>query len=52
MKRTSRNFQPSVIDRWRAVTDSLGYGPRGMVKLLLFMLDYAEAHPDLFRRRP
>lgn len=52
MKRTSRNFNPSVLKRWRQVTLSLGYGPKSQVKLLLLLLDYAEMHSDFFRKRP
>jgi hypothetical protein len=51
MKRTSRNFDPAVLRRWRQVTDMLGWGQRGMVKLLMALLDHAEQNPDSFRKR-
>lgn len=51
MSRLPRKFERADLSRWRQVTLMLGYGPRSMIKLLRILLDYAEEHPDYFRKR-
>lgn len=39
-----------LYQRWRRLTDSLGFGERGMMKLLDTLLGHAEANPTQFRK--
>lgn len=51
MQRTMVKLHRPLYQSWRSLTDDLGYGERGMMKLLEAMLDHAQAHPEFFQRR-
>lgn len=43
---------PALFKRWTDIAQRFGWGKRGArLRLLSVLLDYAEEHPALFRRR-
>jgi hypothetical protein len=48
--RTNVKINRLVVSQWRSATRKLGYGERGMVKLLRNLLDYAEKNPSIFSK--
>lgn len=52
MKYARPPFPIPLFGRFCRLARKLGYSVRGQRwKLLEFLLDYADAHPDLFRKR-
>ena len=51
MSRTGIYINWADLNRWKQVTERLGYGPKSKYKLLRLLLSYAETHSDLFRKR-
>lgn len=53
MKPIRPSLPPALFNRWKALAEQLGYGRRNARnKLLALWMDYTDAHPALFRRRP
>lgn len=40
-----------LFELWTQLAATYGYGERGRIKFLRVMLEIAEAHPTLFRKR-